>query len=165
GAKFSTTASAHSTISFRTKATARGSFRLKVALRLPTLSVSYSGDPSSPWGFFGPSAMTRRKSGRLADSMRSTVAPCSAKERVGVGPGARGPELQDVHAGPRAGAVIDAGRGQRGGFTGPGGLTRTERRGGLRDRSRCSLVVGTRRHDEAVRKAAVPAERREEVAG
>src|SRR6202521_5625375 len=102
GAKFSATASAQSTRR-RTRSTAAGCLRLRAIDRLPVLSSSNIGAPSRPWGLSGPSAYTRRKSGRLRDSTRSTVAPCSTKDRVAMGPAAPDPNskmLVPVHAGP-----------------------------------------------------------------
>src|SRR5207244_4280051 len=79
GAKLSPTASAQWPTIRSAMSTPSGCLRLSVTLRFPTLSPSNIGAPSRPCGLSGPSAYTRRKSGRLRDSTRNTVAPCSTK--------------------------------------------------------------------------------------
>ncbi len=90
GAKFSATTSAQAKRRLAI-ATASGCLRFSVSESFPGFRASNMSEPSSPWGFCGPRAYTRRKSGRDRDSTRSTVAPCSAKYRVAMGPAAPEP--------------------------------------------------------------------------
>ena len=74
-----------------------------MTLRLPTLSPSYIGEPSSPCGLFGPSAIDPQEVGRLArldaQHRRAVLDEVPRRDR----PGRAGAELEDLHAGPRAG--------------------------------------------------------------
>src|SRR3982751_4094345 len=88
GAKFSDTASARSTRRFAS-ATPRGSFMFSVSDIFPALSTLKNAEPSMPWRLMSP--YERRKSGRVVDSIFTTVAPALAKYRVAIGPAAPDP--------------------------------------------------------------------------
>src|SRR5262249_637856 len=102
-----------------------GFLRLSVRLRLPTFSPSYIGAPSRPCGLPGPTAIVRKKSGRDFDSMRRTVAPCSTKYRVAIGPAAPDPNSK-ILSPPQARSSADRvdGFGRPGAANGPRGWGR-----------------------------------------
>ena len=143
-----------------------------MTLRFPTFRPSYIGEPSRPCGFFGPSAYTRRKSGRLVLSTRSTVAPCSAKYRVAIGPAAPDPNsriFSPSHAGPPAAAAsvgaIVAASAWRIAPTRPSGVVEPRVGGGGRRAGGRGVAVGGADDGERPGKALVVADRAEEPAG